>query len=137
MKNKNLELSIKDKAKGKIGDKLTDRLLIFAVEILKFISTLPGDSTAKHITTQLFRSSTSAGANYEEARSAESKADFIHKLGIVLKELKETRFWLRLILQAELVDFKKIEPFLRESEELCAIVAQSIITVKKRLKLNS
>jgi four helix bundle protein len=78
----------------------------------------------------LLRAGTSPGANYEEACGAESKADFVHKLGVVLKELKETRFWLKVICHASILTPKLVEPLLTECEELCAIIAKSIVTVK-------
>jgi len=71
--------------------------LDFACEIIKLVIQLNGSAVGRHIAGQLLRSSTSAGANYEEACGAESRPDFIHKLQIVLKELRETLYWLRLI----------------------------------------
>ena len=84
------------------GDELAERLLDFAVRIIKLVSSLPKTDIGKHICGQILRSGTSPGSNYEESRGAESRADFIHKLGIVLKELKETRFWLRVIHHSEI-----------------------------------
>lgn len=117
-----------DKRNG--GDELAERLLNFAVEIIKLVSMLPKTPIGKHISGQLLRSGTSSGANYEEARGAESRADFIHKLGIVLKEMKECRFWLRLVSRAQLVSSKHTEPLIQECGELCAIIAQSILTAR-------
>jgi four helix bundle protein len=77
------------------------------------------------------RSGTSPGSNYEEARGAESRADFIHKMGIVLKELKESRFWLKLIHRTKLIKAEYVESLTQECQELCAIVAKSILTAKK------
>jgi len=109
---------------------LADRLLDFAAEVIELTGLLPGFSVGKYITGQLVRSGTSPGANYEEACGAESRADFIHKMGIVLKELKESRFWLKLIKRTKLIKINKVEPTLKECEELCSIVAQSIITAR-------
>ena len=78
------------------------------------------------------RCGTSPGANYEEARGAESRADFVHKLAIVLKELKETRFWLRIIQRTAMISRQKVDPLIVECEELCAIIARSIITAKRK-----
>ena len=78
------------------------------------------------------RSGTSPGSNYEEARGAESRADFIHKLCIVLKELKESRFWLRVIQRTKILKPQRVEPLIEECEELIAIVAKSIVTAKSR-----
>jgi four helix bundle protein len=110
---------------------LTERLLDFAAEIIKLLNILPKTSVCKYISVQLMRSGTSPGANYEEACGAESRADFIHKMGIVLKELKESRFWLRLIKRTKLIRDQRIDSFIQECQELCAITAKSIFTARK------
>ncbi len=76
------------------SDELADRLLVFAVRILRLCEALQGNYSANHIGKQLIRSGTSIGANYEEARGAESKADFVHKVNISVKEARETLYWL-------------------------------------------
>jgi four helix bundle protein len=116
------------------GDDLADRFLDFAVRIIKLVSALPKTIVGKHIGGQITRSGTSPGSNYEESRGAESRADFIHKLGIVLKELKETRFWLQVIRRAEILAPQRVEPLIQECEELCAIIARSIVTAKNKKK---
>jgi len=73
---------------------LSGRLLDFTVEVIKVVNTLPETVPGRHVAKQITRAGTSCGANYEEACGAESRPDFIHKMGIVLKELKETRYWL-------------------------------------------
>ncbi|MFB3897025.1 MAG: four helix bundle protein [bacterium] len=113
-------------------DILAERLLDFTVRVIRLVNALPKNYVGKHLSLQLLRSGTSPGANYEEACGAESKADFVHKLGIVLKELKESRFWLRVIIHAEIIDPKRVDTLLKECEELCAIIAKSIITVRKQ-----
>ena len=113
------------------GDDLFDRLTGFAVRTIKISQSLPSDMVGQQVARQLLKSGTSAGANYEEARGAESRADFIHKLGIVLKELKESRYWLRVIDQAKLVKSPRLDPLADECQELCAIVGRSILTAKK------
>ena len=118
--------------RGDKGDDLSVRLLDFTVHIIRLVQALPNSPVGKHIGGQLLRSGTSPGSNYEEARGAESRADFVHKLGIVLKELKETRFWLRVILRASVLDSSRVEPILCECEELCAIMAKSILTAKSK-----
>lgn len=112
------------------GDALANRLLDYTVRIIKLVKSLPNTIVGKHIGGQLLRSGTSPGSNYEESRGAESRADFIHKLGIVLKELKETRFWLKVIIKSEILEPQRVEPLIQESEELCAIIAKSIVTAK-------
>ncbi len=111
---------------------LSDRLVDFAVEVIKIVDALPKTVAGKHVGGQLIRAGTSGGSNYEEACGAESRPDFAHKMSIVLKELKETRFWLRLIRRTKMLDLKHTDPVLDECEQLCAIVAKSIITTKQR-----
>jgi four helix bundle protein len=125
-------MEIKNFKKTKItGNDLTERLLDFAVELIKLIKTLPKSGMGNFVGGQLMRSGTSPGAIYEEACGAESRADFIHKMGLVLKELKESRFWLRLIQRAEIMKSKQVDSLTRECQELCAIIAKSIITARK------
>jgi hypothetical protein len=71
------------------GDELADRLIDFAVRIIALASRLPKDAVGRHIGSQMIEAGTSVGAHYEEARGAESKADFVHKLGIGLKECRK------------------------------------------------
>src|SRR5712671_2279485 len=85
------------------ADKLEDRLIDFAVRIIKLTSRLPKTPAGKHIAGQILRSGTSPAPNYGEARGAESSADFVHKLCVVLKELNETFIWLRIIEQSEIL----------------------------------
>jgi len=111
---------------------LSARLLDFAAGIIKLLVGLNKTAVGRHIGTQLMRSATSSGANYEEARGAESKADFIHKLQLVLKELRESLYWLKLVRRAGLIPDGDLQPSLSEAEELAKIVAKSIITAKNK-----
>jgi four helix bundle protein len=77
------------------ADELEERLINFAVRIIKLSARLPRTPAGKHIAGQILRAGTAPAPNYGEARGAESPADFVHKLGIVLKELNETSIWLR------------------------------------------
>ena len=104
----------------------------FSVSVLKMIMKIKKDDVGKHISNQLMRSATSSGANYEEACGAQSKADFTHKMQIVLKELKESIYWLKLLKKAELINLDLLDINLNEAEELSNIIAKSIITVKSR-----
>ena len=108
-----------------------DPLEDFAVGIIRIILKLDRTFTSRHIAGQLIRSSTSAGANYEEACGAESRSDFVHKLQIVLKELRESLYWLRLILKSGLVPSEKVSLIMQEANELTNIIAKSIVTAKK------
>jgi four helix bundle protein len=112
--------------------KLSERLLNFAASIIKFVRSLRKDQINNHLVRQLVRSATSAGANYEEACSAESLADFVHKLQITLKELNETLYWLKLIDKFQVN--AGIKSIIQENKELCAIVARSVLTAKNRAR---
>jgi four helix bundle protein len=98
------------------GDDIAERLLSFAVRIIKISNALPNSQLGKHICGQIVRAGTSAGANYEEARGAESNKDFIHKLGICLKELRESRYWLRVIEHAKLISSERLKDILPEAD---------------------
>lgn len=110
---------------------LSERLLNLAAAVIKIVLQLNKTAVGRHIGGQLTRASTSAGANYEEACGAESRADFIHKLQIVLKELRESLFWLRLIRKTNLISGKALEKLTQEAKELTNIIAKSIVTAKK------
>ena len=113
---------------------LEDRLIAFAILILQIVEMLPSDKIGSHIGGQLLRSGTSPALNYGEAQSAESKNDFIHKMKICLKELKETRVALKIIIQKPLINGNKIlDKGLTESEELIAIFGKSIETAKRNI----
>jgi four helix bundle protein len=84
------------------GDQLSERILDFIVKVVELSDALPSTASGRHIGGQMVRAGTSCGSNYEEGCGAESRPDFIHKMSIVLKELKETRFWLR---SSELICF--------------------------------
>jgi four helix bundle protein len=119
-----------DGGEKKTGDDIAERFLEFAVRVIKLVNALPKTIVGRHIAGQLVRSGTSCGSNYEESRGAESRADFIHKLGITLKEIKESRFWLKVIYHTSIMKPEQIEPLITECEELAAIIAKSIITAK-------
>ena len=111
-------------------DELSERLWKFAARIGKVVDALPDSRMGRHVAGQLVRCGTAPGPNYDEGCAAESRADFAHKLSIVLKELKETRGWLRFCIIAELLPEKRITPLLDEAEQLIRIVASSIVTAK-------
>ena len=109
-------------------DDLSERLLAFAVRIGKVVDALPDTRLGRHVAGQLVRCGTSAPPNYEEACAAESRADFVHKMRIVLKELRETRMWLRFIIASKMLSGHKLAELLTEADELCNIVGQSVLT---------
>ena len=110
----------------------SDRLITFAADVFRFTRQLSRVPDGRYLGSQLMRSSASAGANYEEACGAESRADFAHKLQIVLKELREANYWLRLIGKTELVGERALSPLLSESESLVKLFAKSVVTVKSK-----
>jgi four helix bundle protein len=118
----------------KKGDDISERLLGFAARIIKLADSLKKTPAGRHISLQVVRSGTSAGANYEEARGAESVNDFTHKLGITLKELRETHYWLRVITKSEFQAPQRMDEIVKEAEELSRIIAKSIVTSKKIAK---
>jgi four helix bundle protein len=111
-------------------EELEDRLLDFAARIGKVLDALPDTRLGRHIAGQLVRSGTSPAPNYAEACAAESKRDFIHKLGIAMKELRESRTWIKLILKADLLPEARMSPLLDETQQLCSIIGKSIVTAK-------
>jgi len=113
---------------------LSERLLNFAANTIKLLTQLNKSAVGRRIGDQLLRSATSSGANYEEANGAESHADFIHKMQIVLKELKESVYWLKLIRKVDLVSNENLQALLNEADELVRIIAKSVITAKARNK---
>ena len=102
-----------------------------SVEIIEVTKVLPKTMAGNHIGKQILRFATSVGANYEEARSAESRADFAHKLSVSLKELRETSFWLKILVRGKMIDRQKSEELLKECDELISILVKSVITAKK------
>lgn len=114
------------------ADELEERLVNFAVRIVKLSASLPRSPAGKHIAGQILRSGTSPAPNYGEARGAESQADFIHKLRIVLKELNETSIWLRVIERSNLVKSQLLVDIISETQELCRIFATSLKTANAR-----
>jgi four helix bundle protein len=115
------------------GEDIARRLLLFAVRVLQLVRRLQRDMVGRHVARQLFRSSTAGGANYEEARSAESRADFAHKVSIAAKELRESRFWLRLVSESKLPPAEVMDELASEANELVAILTASAKTAKTPL----
>jgi four helix bundle protein len=119
-----------------INDKkfnLEERLIDFAVAIIKFVETLPNTKAANHLGGQLLRSGTSPSLNYGEARSAESQNDFIHKMKVCLKELRESYNCLRILDRAGIYDSEQqIQSILSECNELISIFVKSISTASTK-----
>ena len=119
---------------SEFSDSLSERFLNFAINIMKLDSLLCKSYSGRHIYGQLFRAGTSAGANYEEARAGESRQDFIHKMQLVLKELRESQFWIKLIISSKLITKQDevLNFILKESKELDGITAKSVLTAKSK-----
>jgi len=112
---------------------IEERLIDFAVRIIRIAESLPKTKVGNHIAGQLIRCGTSPAPNYGEAQSAESRSDFIHKMKICLKELRETKVWLIIIVRANLIKPKsKLEPDIIENDELISIFMTSIKTAKRK-----
>ena len=117
---------------------LEDRLINFAVRIIRTAESLPKSKIGNHIAGQVIRSGTSPAPNYGEAQSAESRSDFIHKMKVCLKELRETRIWLLMIVKANLMKpASKLEPLIDENNQLISIFVSSIKTAKQKEKKTS
>ena len=111
---------------------LHERLIDFAVQIIDIIENIKKSKAGNHLSGQIVGSGTSPSLNYSEAQSAESKKDFIHKIAIVLKELRETHSNLKIIKKAELYIGQdlKLESAIKENDELISIFVKSIQTAK-------
>ena len=116
------------------SDELAERLINFAARVGKVVDALPDTRMGRHVGGQLVRSGTSPAPNYEEACAAESRADFAHKLSICLKELRESRSWIRLIIKTEMLKEHRMGELLDECSQLCNIIPQSIVTSKENRK---
>ena len=112
-----------------------ERLIEFAVRVLNVVESLPNSRVGNHVAGQLIRSGTSPAPNYGEAQSAESRKDFIHKMKVALKELRETLVWLLIIQRKPLVEpFDKFSPLVEKNNELISIFVASIATAQKNLE---
>ena len=118
------------------SEELSDRLWRFAARVGKVVDALPDTRMGRHIAGQLVRCGTASGPNYYEGCAAESRADFAHKLSISLKELKETRGWLRFIPMAELSVANRMVGLIEECEQLIKIIAKSVRTAKTKRNPN-
>lgn len=114
------------------GDDLLERLISFGV--IDLSNKLPKTSAGRHIANQLLRSASAAAPNYAEARSGESLRDFVHKLGIVRKELNESFVWLRMLEQSGIGCGERLSATLTECDELCRIISASKKTAEMRLR---
>ncbi len=114
---------------------LEERLINLAVLIIELVESMPNTKSANHLAGQLLRSGTSPALNYGEAQGGESQGDFIHKIKVVLKELRETLVCLKIIYKSKLFKSEQeIKVVLKETDELVAIFVTSAKTAEKNRK---
>jgi four helix bundle protein len=118
-------------------NELSLRIVKFIGRVVKLVDAVSGSFSGKKIADQLVRCSTSVGANYEEAHGTGSRADFANKLQIALKEARETRYWLNVILESGLAPEFSLESLVDEANQLCAILGKSVATTRGTAKAPS
>ncbi len=115
---------------------LEDRFVVYTCRMIDVVEALPNSRAGNYIAGQLIRSCHSPTFNYGEVQASESPKDFIHKMSVVLKELKECRTALKIIRKKEMIKpVTKLDEVYKETEELIAIIAKSIATAKKNNNL--
>jgi four helix bundle protein len=112
---------------------LHERLIDFAVQIINITDNVKTTKAGNHLLGQIVRSGTAPSLNYSEAQSAESRNDFIHKMSVVLKELRETHSNLKIILRAKLYLGQEIDKAIKENDELISIFVKSIETSRNKI----
>ena len=113
---------------------ISERIIKFCGRIIKLVNVISETSAGKKVADQLVRCGTSIGANYEEAHGAQSRADFAHKMQIALKESRETRYWLCVVLEADLAPGFGVEALIDEATQLRAILGKSVATIRGTAK---
>jgi len=116
----------------KPGKEISGRLLDFATEVLASSNRMGRTASGRYLANQLLRAACSAGANYQESRGAESRADFIHKMHIALKELREALYWLTLVERSRLVTGGSVSALVTEADELVSILVRALVTAKSK-----
>lgn len=113
--------------------KIEDRTYQFALRIIRLVRALPKEYASQAMSRQVLRSGTSISANVEEAIGASTKKDFANKMTIAQKEARETRYWLRLIRDSDMVGVKRIAPLIQEALEIKKILSKTVSTTRRRL----
>ena len=114
------------------ADAFQERSVLFAIRIIDLVTCLPKTTAGRPIAGQVLRSGTSPAPNYAQARGAESRADFVHKLRIALKELNETGIWLLIILKARMAPERLVGGLVKENRELARMLSASIRTAQAK-----
>ena len=130
-----IELGTRDKEQRtgngrRKGDDIAERLLDTVEGIRQLLPGLQHDSASKHVAKQLWRAITGGGSNYEEARGAESRADFVHKVRVATKELREACYWLRVVQRSTWLKPAVVDRLVDETDQLVAILVASARTAK-------
>jgi four helix bundle protein len=115
-----------------LSDQFEERLLEFAARIIRLAGRLSKNFQGRHVANRILRSGTAGAPNYAEARGAESRPDFIHKMRIVQKELNETAVWIRIMAKSSLISPDLLVDILAENKELCRMASASIRTARTR-----
>jgi len=115
------------------GDDIQERLVNFAVNVIHLCGSFPKTEPGRHVSGQLLRCGTSPASNYAEARGAESRKDFVHKMGVVLKELNEAQIWLQIVRKSNMLPIGSTDSILNECVELSRIANASIRTAKVKI----
>ena len=120
--------------KNEQADQIEDRLIDFGAQVIFLSDKLPQSRAGQHIAQQMLRAGTAPAPNYGEARGAESRADFVHKLDIALKELNETKVWLRMIARARLASGEAVQLVLEECQQLARLLNASVQTARRNAR---
>src|SRR5215510_3853888 len=108
-----------------LSEQFEERLIQFAARIIRLARRLPRSFQGRHVANQILRSGTAGAPNYAEARAAESRADFIHKMRLVQKELNETAVWIRILAKSSVISPDLLTGILAENKELCRMASAS------------
>ena len=116
-----------------MSQQLKDRTKAFAIRVIKMVKQIRGNKVEDILIRQIVRSATSVGANYRSALKGRSKPDFISKITIAEEEADETCYWLEILIEIEVFSKKRLEPLLKEAQEITAILTAAGKTAKSRL----
>ena len=122
-----------DRAGGRRkGDDIAERLLDAVEGVRRLLPALRIDVASKHVAQQMWRAATGGGSNYEEARGAESNADFVHQIRLATKELREAHYWLRVVQRSNWLRPGEVDCLVDEFDQIVAILVVSARTAKSR-----